>query len=487
MLMRIQIPTFRRQSDIGYQQPMPPSPGLMLELYARWKGLIRAGRLGKDLSFENYFSVWSSGRRSHDFAGLDDGNIIGDENFSRQLIYRPKRELVGIVPTLVLLVDFQDRPHGDHRTSAFYEQMLFGDLDVFPAGSMAEYYRRISNYDPTAEKGIDIQGKVYGWLRMPQLSSYYTSGNSGLNDYPHNAQGLAEDAVHEAIRQGISFSGYDALGEGIVTALCIIHSGRGAENTGSKDDIWSQKSLLRKRVEVGGGLTAATFLTVPEDCQIGVCAHEWGHLAARWGDYYDTGESESTRSNGLGDYCLMASGAWNNCGITPCLPNGMLRMFHKWIDVDVVTHSRTAIVLKPAAEGGGVVAIRNESRMTGEGQYVIVEYRRRVGQDLFLPDEGLAIYYVDESVDDVNNEHRLAIELMQVDNRRDLARIFGTGNPGDLDDLYPGKIDDQAIDFIGQDTSPSLKNLNGDWTGISIRVRGLPGDDEMEIDVEITP
>ena len=32
---------------------------------------------------------------------------------------------------------------------------------------------------------------------------------------------------------------------------------------------------------------------------MGVCAHEWGHLAARFADYYDTGQLKATRSNGL--------------------------------------------------------------------------------------------------------------------------------------------------------------------------------------------
>ena len=38
------------------------------------------------------------------------------------------------------------------------------------------------------------------------------------------------------------------------------------------------------------------YLTVPEDCRIGVCAHELGHLLFGWPDLYDTDES----SSGLG-------------------------------------------------------------------------------------------------------------------------------------------------------------------------------------------
>jgi len=255
-------------------------------------------------------------------------------------------DLISCRRNIVLLADFNDQPGTRPRSEL--EDLLFSD-SIFPTGSLRDYYAEVSCGKVT------VVGSVHGWLRLPHDYAFYTNNESGMGklSYPKSAQKMAEDAVQAAIAAGVDFpKELDALGNGTVTALVIVHSGRGAEQLAAsirKKNIWSHKWFVPNPVQVRPGLFASTYLTVPEDCRMGVCAHELGHLAFQWEDFYDpNGNDDGITWSGSGAWDLMAAGSWNGGGDRPAHPAGLHKSQHGWITVDTITTSPEPSVIEGA-------------------------------------------------------------------------------------------------------------------------------------------
>jgi immune inhibitor A len=67
----------------------------------------------------------------------------------------------------------------------------------------------------------------------------------------------------------------------------IVHAGPGAEEMDQTDpaylnNMWSHKWQLQNGFYKADGAMISVYNTVPENCKIGVCAHELGHQLFGW-------------------------------------------------------------------------------------------------------------------------------------------------------------------------------------------------------------
>jgi immune inhibitor A len=65
--MLIDVPSFRTLQCRKSLCPVPPSPELLLELYARYKRLVQSKQLPQAISFEQFYAMWRSSRRSENY------------------------------------------------------------------------------------------------------------------------------------------------------------------------------------------------------------------------------------------------------------------------------------------------------------------------------------------------------------------------------------------------------------------------------------
>jgi immune inhibitor A len=416
---------------------VPPAPSVISALYARYL----KERDKREISWKQFLKETGYTNKAHDLPGMDDNRQESMDEVSGtkpKLIEIPHQPISGQLNVKVLLVDFDDRP--GNLPKEHYENMLF-TRGSHLTGSLYHFYKEVSLGN------VEITGTVDGWLRLPKPYSYYTNNESGTGkSYPKNAQGMARDAVKAALAKGIKFpNDLDKLRQKNITALFIIHAGTGAERLQDplqKKEIWSHKWTIPDPVKVSTAgepeLHATIYLTVPYDCDLGVCAHELGHLAFQWQDFYDPNYNEDgSEWDGNGNWDLMAGGSYNGGGLTPAHPAGLHKNQHNWVETLVVDASSEPqkLTLKPFTSTEATIAIIRSENLKNN-QYLLLENRQRVGFDSKLPSGGLLIWRVDES-NEMEAPDAPGMYLIQADGKHNLE-FPSDGNVGDAGDPFPG-------------------------------------------------
>lgn len=384
--------------------------------------------------------------------GLNDGLIypgtyypVGTTASVAQRGALERAPLRGTVRVAVVLVDFNDKRMPAGSVERFED--LFFSTGKLTHGSVKEYFAEVSG------GLIDIQGSVVGPYRMPRNVATYAGTENGTQVAAPNARTMANDAV-SAADPDIDFGPYDNDGDGFVDAFIVVHAGRGAEQTGAASDIWSHKWVLPSQRSVDGTKIYA-YLTIPEDAQIGVSAHELGHLLFGWPDLYDSDRS----SEGIGNWCLMAGGSWGLGGQRPVHPSAWCKANQGWINVITQTTNADVTITD-------VKSSRRAYRLWKDGaggnEYFLVENRQQTGYDASMPGQGLLIWHIDDAISTNTNEAHYKVALEQADGLRHLEA--GT-NRGDAGDPFPGSAGNASF---SNGSTPNSKSYAGANTEVSV-------------------
>ncbi len=363
---------------------------------------------------------------------------------------------------LVLLVDFSDKP--SQVPPVFFDSLVFARTQ----SSVRRYYLENSY------AALDIVTVNYpsstAWRRAPQTSTYYANNQNGFGAYPQNAQKLVEDAVDLADPL-VNFADYDNNGDGYVDGLAIIHSGQGAELTGSPNDIWSHKWAIVPRLRDGVYLFNYTmnpeYWTTPGDMTIGVFCHDFGH-AFGLPDLYDVDGG----SQGIGRWSLMAGGSWNGSfGSSPAHLDVWCKIQMGFAAPYVISSNRMGVQIPNAEESNsGIFRLWTNGALGPE--YFLVENRQRIGYDAALPSAGLLIWHIDDTVSTGNtrpwyppNDPRTGhyrVALVQADNLFQLEKNQNSGNSGDP---FPGFTVNRTFN---SSSAPNSYSYRGESTFVRV-------------------
>lgn len=257
---------------------------------------------------------------------------------------------------------------------------LFFSTNKIPTGSVNDYYKQASG------GAVSFTGEVIGPVTLPRKLAEYANGQSGMTANEPNSQTMARDTLN-AIKDSQNMLAYDNNGDRYVDTFVVVHAGGGAEQGGDPNKIWSVQWNILNSVQVGD-VSVYAFLTVPEDCSLGLACHELGHLVFSWPDLYD-GDTPPNDSEGTGRWCLMGSGSWNGspAGSRPSHPSAWCKTKQGWVKT-IADVENGSITLQDVKTSGEIHRLWKNGD-TNSKEYFLLENRQQTKYDADLPGNGL--------------------------------------------------------------------------------------------------
>ncbi|MCL2028226.1 MAG: M6 family metalloprotease domain-containing protein [Bacteroidales bacterium] len=332
---------------------------------------------------------------------------IRDEEISKSMSEEDgiQRAFSGTIRVPMILVSFANREFTKTKAEI---QALLTQLNYTTdgaTGSVRDYF--IAN----SYGQLNFEVDVFGPYTLPDNISSYATDCSGGN--PGNMARLAVDSAY--YRGGANFANYDYNNSGRVSTVHIIFAGYGTEaHAPGCNSIWSHASSIYPARNYNGK-SISRYSCSPELrgnsgsnlTHIGVIAHELGHSLLGLPDFYDTDYDANGNAVDLGDWCLMASGSWNNSGRTPPYLSAYARIAAGWAQ-EVILSSPINITLPNPNPTDAATGTIYRINTTTNGEYYLLENRQETSVgwnnwDAYVPGSGMLIYHVDRTSNSVWN------------------------------------------------------------------------------------
>ncbi|MBI5266827.1 MAG: thrombospondin type 3 repeat-containing protein [candidate division Zixibacteria bacterium] len=414
---------------------------------------------------------------------------------------------------LVIPIEYDIRAH---RFGISTIDSQFFSRNVFPGGSVADYFNEIS-YGAVA-----VVGQVLPWRYVGQSSFRPSAG------------------FFSFLNATVDYSQFDGNHDGIIDGIVFVHAGPGSEDSTGPFP-WSSASILSEWPgQMWGpydGVMVDAFCTVPETRALrkACCPREWAdssilspistavhemlHEFRVW-DLYDGDSRRDTMtyftpadSNDwpLNDWCIMATPGpnWAQRTMLPPHPCGYTRVQLGWSTPHLLSSASYSALCLKAIEMSKDSSLYKIPLNAGMSEYFLLEYRNPRGSSTFdkldcdfsmyfhtrlafgadTLDRGLLITHVDEAMEynlgwPWKPHYLIAAEDAGYNPAMDYTHNPG-GNVSDSAQWwYPYETRKGALfssetpgqEVFGPSTIPNSNSYYTGPSGVSVRVDSIIGD-----------
>ena len=295
--------------------------------------------------------------------------------------------VTGKLKTLVVLMQYKDQKIDKSQAdfNSLFNQLNYKEDGA--RGSIKDFFRE-NSYDQ-----LDLTCDIIGPFTSSRNMSYYGGNNrNGQDEHPTD---LFLEALN-FVSSRVNLTDYDMDHDGYINNIHIIFAGYGEEAGGPADAIWSHEALFAEPLEINN-LKITGYSCAPElrgnrgngISRIGVHCHEIGHSFGAL-DYYDTDYEINGEYSGTGKWDLMASGSWNNEGVSPAHFNPYVKTTFGWTNCEILQEDENNVILPATLKTNQIYRINTDV----EGDYFLLENRQKVGFDEAIPGGGLMIYHI---------------------------------------------------------------------------------------------
>lgn len=312
---------------------------------------------------------------------------------------RQLKAAIGERRVLIILMEYKDLKFTKTQNDFFrlFNEEQYNEDQA--QGSVRDFYLAASYHQ------LELISHVYGPYTASKEMSYYGKNLSTENGNDSNPYALFEEAIQH-VAEETDLSQYDGDGDGFIDNVHIIFAGYGEEAGASSNAIWSHEATFYRPYPIQG-LKIDRYSCAPElrgnkgggISRIGPHCHEIGHALGAM-DYYDTDYATNGEFSGTGKWDVMASGSWNNEGITPADFNPYVKAYnYGWVSPKSLPVGN--VTISPSNFNSDSYYMLKSSE---KGDYYLLENRCRTGLDSGLPGEGLLIYHIHAGLEDAANE-----------------------------------------------------------------------------------